>query len=82
MRDLATEVRRIIADQLGHYVDKLEDDSRLVEDLGADSLDIVELVMEFEDEFDISIEDKEFDPKDPHTVGGIVAFLRGKGVKD
>ena len=64
---------------MGYNLDKLKDDTSLEEDLGADSLDTVELVMEFEDEFDISIFDEEFE--NVKTVGEIIAFLKGKGVK-
>ena len=52
-------VRSIIADQLGLQEDEVTDDKKFIEDLGADSLDIVELVMAFEEEFGIEIPDED-----------------------
>ena len=53
------KVKSLIASQLNIPVEKVEDGSRLVEDLGADSLDIVEMLMTLEEEFGISIPDEE-----------------------
>ena len=50
-------VKKIVSDQLGKDVDEIQSDSSFVDDLGADSLDTVELIMEFEKEFDIQIPD-------------------------
>ena len=52
-------VKKIVSDQLGKSVDEIESDSSFVDDLGADSLDTVELVMAFEEEFEIEIPDEE-----------------------
>ena len=52
------KVKQIIADQLCISSDEIKDDARVIEDLGADSLDIVELLMSFEDEFKVSIPDE------------------------
>ena len=52
------KVKQIIADQLCISADEIKDDARVIEDLGADSLDIVELLMSFEDEFKVSIPDE------------------------
>ena len=54
---LKSKVLHIICEQLSVREDEINSDSRFVEDLGADSLDIVELVMEMEEEFDIEIPD-------------------------
>ena len=52
-------VKKIVSDQLGKSTDEIESDSSFVDDLGADSLDTVELVMALEEEFDIEISDDE-----------------------
>ena len=53
------KVRKIVADKLGVQESKVEETSAFVNDLGADSLDVVEFVMEVEKEFDITIPDEE-----------------------
>ena len=57
MADNAQKVRDIIEKELGVEREKLTDDASFIEDLGADSLDIVELVMAFEEEFGVEIPD-------------------------
>ena len=52
-------VKKIVSDQLGKSVDEIERDSYFVDDLGADSLDTVELVMALEEEFELEIADEE-----------------------
>ena len=52
-------VKKIVSDQLGKSVDEIQSDSSFVDDLGADSLDTVELVMGLEEEFDTEIPDEE-----------------------
>ena len=60
---MATNVRdkviKIVCEQMGQTEDKVNEDTSFINDLGADSLDTVELVMELEDEFEISIPDEE-----------------------
>jgi acyl carrier protein len=68
MRELEEKVRDIIVEELGVERDKLSDGASFMEDLGADSLDTVELVMAFEKEFDIDIPDEEAEKL--RTVGG------------
>lgn len=51
------KVKKIIAEQLCISTDDIKDDANIIEDLGADSLDVVELLMTFEDEFKVSIPD-------------------------
>jgi acyl carrier protein len=53
------DVRYVIASQLGKKVEEVTDEKRLMEDLGADSLDAVELIMEIEHKFGLEISDKE-----------------------
>ncbi|MCS7171050.1 MAG: acyl carrier protein [Aquificaceae bacterium] len=74
--DLEQRIKEIIADQLGVEVDKLNPGARFVEDLGADSLDVVELVMAFEEEFGIEIPDE--DAEKIRTVGDVVDYLKEK----
>lgn len=64
------KVRAIICDQLDLEEDKITMDSAIIDDLGADSLDVVDLVMSFEEEFDIEIPDEMIE--DIKTVGDIV----------
>ena len=76
MADNAKKVRDIIEKELGVERDKMTDEASFIEDLGADSLDIVELVMEFEKEFNIDIPDE--DAEKMRTVGDAVAYLNAK----
>ena len=63
----------LIAEKLGKSADQITRDSRLIEDLGADSLDVVELIMAFEDEFNISLPDE--DVANMKTIGNIVDYI-------
>jgi acyl carrier protein len=76
MPDNAQKVRDIIEKELGVEREKLTDEASFIEDLGADSLDIVELVMEFEKEFNIDIPDE--DAEKLRTVGDAVGYLNQK----
>ena len=57
MADIATRVKELVAEHLGVEQDKVTDEANFVEDLGADSLDTVELVMALEEEFGVEIPD-------------------------
>tara|TARA_B100001750_G_C15027465_1_gene360079 strand:+ start:77 stop:310 length:234 start_codon:yes stop_codon:yes gene_type:complete len=59
MSDTLNKVTDIIIDKLGIDKEKITSDSRFIEDLGADSLDTVELIMQFEEDFDIEIPDED-----------------------
>ena len=76
MSDLEQKVKDIIADELGVEQDKLTDEASFMDDLNADSLDTVELVMAFEKEFDIDIPDE--DAEKLRTVGDALNYLREK----
>ena len=76
MADNAQKVRDIIETELGVEREKLTDEASFIEDLGADSLDIVELVMEFEKEFNIDIPDE--DAEKLRTVCDAVGYLNQK----
>ncbi len=69
-------VTRIVCNQMGTTSDKITPETSFVNDLGADSLDTVELVMEFEDEFEISIPDE--DAEKIQTVGNAVEYIQSK----
>ncbi len=67
-------VRKIIAEQLEIALDEVTNEKRFVEDLGADSLDIVELVMSMEDEFDTQIPNE--DAERIQSVGDAVSYVK------
>ncbi|MBL8859501.1 MAG: acyl carrier protein [Planctomycetes bacterium] len=69
-------VIKIVCDQMGTTPDKISRDTSFINDLGADSLDTVELVMEFEDEFEISIPDE--DAEKIQSVGNAIDYITGK----
>ena len=70
-------VTKIVCDQMGATPDKITPETSFINDLGADSLDTVELVMEFEDEFEISIPDE--DAEKIQTVGAAIEYIKSKG---
>ena len=76
MSSIEERVIKIVCDQMGTTPDKVTRETSFINDLGADSLDTVELVMEFEDEFDISIPDE--DAEKIQTIGAAIAYLKGK----
>lgn len=69
---IESKVIEIVANQLSLREDEIRADSRFVDDLGADSLDIVELIMEMEEEFDIEIPDE--DVENMTTVKDVVDY--------
>jgi acyl carrier protein len=73
---LEEKVKKIIAEQLGVEEEDITPDSSFVEDLGADSLDTVELVMAFEEEFSIEIPDE--DAEKILTVQNVVDYIKEK----
>ncbi|OQB15775.1 MAG: Acyl carrier protein [Firmicutes bacterium ADurb.Bin193] len=72
------KIKEIIVEQLGVSEDKVTLESSLMDDLGADSLDLVELVMAMEQEFEIEISDE--DAENIKTVGDIVNFVKEKAL--
>ena len=76
MKQLEEKVKDIIVEELGVERDKLKPEASFMEDLGADSLDTVELVMAFEKEFDIDIPDEEAEKL--RTVGDAMNYLHQK----
>jgi acyl carrier protein len=73
MSDIATRVKKIIVDKLGVDENEVTNEASFTNDLGADSLDTVELIMEFEKEFNISIPDEQAETIT--TVGQAVSYL-------
>ena len=73
---LKDRVKDIIVEQLGVDEKDVTDSASFIDDLGADSLDTVELVMAFEEEFDIEIPDE--DAEKMNTVGDAIQYLEGK----
>lgn len=73
------KIIKMIANKLGKKVDDITLKSRLIEDLGADSLDIVEMLMMLEDEYGITISDQ--DAMQLSTIGDIVAYMEKQNVK-
>ena len=75
-QDVEAKIKSIIVDKLGVDESEVVADANFTNDLGADSLDTVELIMEFEKEFDISIPDE--DAENIATVGNAVEYLQEK----
>ncbi|GAA5225237.1 acyl carrier protein [Membranihabitans marinus] len=74
MSSVAEKVKKIIVDKLGVDESEVTPEASFTNDLGADSLDTVELIMEFEKEFDISIPDEE--AENIQTVGQAVSYVQ------
>ena len=74
--ELEERVAEIIVEQLGISRDAAVAEASFIDDLGADSLDIVELVMAMEEEFNVEIPDE--DAEKIQTIGAAIAYLKGK----
>ncbi len=72
-QDIVSEVKKMIASQLGKTVDEITPESSFIEDLGADSLDLVELIMSMEDNFSLEIADE--DAENIVTVQDAINFI-------
>jgi len=72
--DIEAKIREIIVEKLGVEESDVKPDASFTNDLGADSLDTVELIMEFEKEFDITIPDE--DAEQISTVGDALAYMQ------
>ena len=75
-KDISQKVKKMVAEHLGVEEDKVSDESNFIDDLGADSLDTVELVMAFEEEFGSEISDSEAEKI--LTVGDAIKFIESK----
>ena len=70
------KIKSIVAEQLGVDEDQVTEDASFVDDLGADSLDTVELIMAFEEEFDVEIPDE--DAQKIKTVKDVMEYIEAK----
>ena len=70
------KIKSIVADQLGVDEDQVTEDASFIDDLGADSLDTVELIMAFEEEFDVEIPDE--DAQKIKTVKDVIEYIESK----
>lgn len=80
IKDMLEKMREIIAEQLNCDGETIGLDTSFKDDLGADSLDLFELVMALEEEYELEIPAEEL--SDVETVGDIIEYLKNKGVED
>jgi acyl carrier protein len=73
---LLEDIKEVVVEQLSVNPDEVKNDAKFVEDLGADSLDVVELVMALEEKFDIEIPDDEAEKI--QTLNDVVAYIENK----
>jgi acyl carrier protein len=78
-KSVSDRVRDIIVEQLGVNADQVTPEAKFIEDLGADSLDTVELVMAFEEEFGAEIPDE--DAEKLQSVGDVIRYIEDRGDK-
>ena len=76
MENVEQRVKKIVAEQLGVAEGEIKNESSFVDDLGADSLDTVELVMAFEEEFGVEVPDE--DAEKLQAVGDVVKYIEEK----
>ena len=76
VENVEERILNIVCEQLGTSRDKISRETSFINDLGADSLDTVELVMEFEDEFEVNIPDE--DAEQIQTLGDAVKYIESK----
>lgn len=74
--NIAEEIKKLISESISTDINEIKEDSKFVDDLGADSLDIVELVMAMETKFDIEIPDE--DAQKIKTVGEAIDYISKK----
>src|SRR5271166_6352785 len=79
MSDIGERVKKIVVEHLGVEADKVTENASFIDDLGADSLDTVELVMAFEEEFQVEIPDDAAETI--QTVGDAIRFLESHSTK-
>ena len=77
--DIFEQVKKILCDQLDLDEEQVTEDSEVIDDLGADSVDIVDLVMTLEEEFDTEIPDE--DIENLRTVGDIVKYIEERSAE-
>lgn len=77
--EMVGKIKALIAEQLGVDVERVTDGASFIEDLGADSLDTVELVMALEEEYGVDIPDE--DVEKVTTVKDVIAYIEEKGIE-
>ena len=85
MATVYERIKQVVVDQLGVENDQVKPNASFAEDLNADSLDLVELIMAFEEEFtndDVKVEITDEDAEKIVTVQDAIDFIRDKGVED
>lgn len=80
MKIMLEKMKEIIAEQLSVEADTITEETSFKEDLGADSLDLFELVMSLEEEYNVEIPSE--DLENITTVGAVIAYLKDKGVEE
>ena len=70
------KIQKILSEQFDVEADSISEDTNIIDDLGADSLDAVELIMSIEDEFGLSVSDEE--AAELNTVGKLIEFIEAK----
>ena len=75
--DIHSKITKVIVEKLGVTEDQVKPEAAFIDDLGADSLDQVELVMALEDEFDLEIPDE--DAEKLKKVGDVISYIQSKG---
>ena len=78
-KSISEKVKDIIVEQLGVNPEQVTESASFIEDLGADSLDTVELVMAFEEEFSVEVPDE--DAEKLQTVGNVIDYIEKKAAK-
>ena len=79
MSDVAERVKKIVVEHLSVDADKVKAEASFIDDLGADSLDTVELVMAFEEEFGVEVPDE--DAEKLQSVGDVIKYIEEKAGK-
>ncbi len=74
--ELVDKIKELIANQLNKSIDEITEEKEVVKDLGADSLDVVEMLMSLEEEFDITVPEE--DAVNIKTVGDIINLIESK----
>lgn len=76
MNDIENKIKKIVSEQLGVPIDKIENHHGFIADLGGDSLDTVEMLLELEDRFGVEVD--EDTAENLHTVQSVIDFVNSK----
>lgn len=75
-KEIMEKVKKIISEKLGIEEEKVVEEAKLIDDLGADSLDLVDLIMDLENEFNVKVDDSDIEKIS--TVGEVVDYISKK----